>query len=180
MAPADKVDQITGDFIGAFGELTLEELNWKPEPNTWSVAQNIDHLIKINNTYYPIINSIRAEEYSVPFWGRFGFVVSFFGRTLLRSVQPETKTRVKTFSIWEPATSDIPDGILERFADHQNKLKALIEGSQDLIADGTVISSPANKNIVYSLETAFEIIVTHELRHLEQAKGVLRHLKEGG
>ncbi len=36
-------------------------------------------------------------------------------------------------------------------------------------------TSPANPNIVYTLEKAFEIIVMHEIRHLEQAKRV----KEG-
>jgi hypothetical protein len=40
-----------------------------------------------------------------------------------------------------------------------------------------VISSPANKNIVYKLETAFDIIVSHEQRHLEQAKEILQLMK---
>jgi hypothetical protein len=43
---------------------------------------------------------------------------------------------------------------------------------------GTVISSPANKYIVYKLETAFDIIVAHEERHLEQAKEVLSVLRK--
>ncbi len=38
-------------------------------------------------------------------------------------------------------------------------------------------TSPANKNIIYTLETAFDIIVTHEQRHLAQAKEVLEMLK---
>jgi hypothetical protein len=40
----------------------------------------------------------------------------------------------------------------------------------------TVIASPASKMIVYTLDTAFDIIVTHERRHLEQAREVLRQL----
>jgi hypothetical protein len=48
-----------------------------------------------------------------------------------------------------------------------------IEEAKELVAKGTVIASPANKNIVYKLETAFDIIVSHEQRHLEQAKEVL-------
>jgi hypothetical protein len=41
---------------------------------------------------------------------------------------------------------------------------------------GTIISSPANKIIVYKLEIAFDIIVAHEKRHLEQAREVLQIL----
>lgn len=54
----------------------------------------------------------------------------------------------------------------------------MIKNSEDLLVNGIVISSPANKNIVYKLETAFNIIVTHEQRHFEQAKEVLIELRK--
>ena len=84
---------------------------------------------------------------------------------------------MKTFPVWEPAKSEIPTGVLNRFKEHQSELKAMIENSKDLVEKGTIISSPANKNIVYSLGAAFEIIVTHEQRHYEQAKEVLEIMK---
>ena len=68
--------------------------------------------------------------------------------------------------------------VLEKFSKHQAKLKLEIELTEELIETGAVISSPANKNIVYKLQTAFDIIVTHEERHLEQAKEVLDLLKK--
>ena len=42
-----------------------------------------------------------------------------------------------------------------------------------MLGKGVVISSPANKNIVYKLETALDIITTHEKRHFEQARRIL-------
>jgi hypothetical protein len=48
----------------------------------------------------------------------------------------------------------------------------MIQSSSKLLEYKTVISSPANRNIVYKLETAFDIIVAHEFRHFEQAKEV--------
>ncbi len=62
---------------------------------------------------------------------------------------------------------------------HQSNLKELIESSKDLVEAGVVISSPANKNIVYKLEKAFDIIIIHEQRHLEQAKEVLDKITTG-
>ena len=85
---------------------------------------------------------------------------------------------MKTFPIWEPTKSEIPEGILERFKNHQLDLKDLIKNSMDLVDKGVIISSPANKNIVYKLEKAFDIIVTHEQRHYEQAKEVNQLLKK--
>ena len=173
-----RIDISTNGFLEMFGSLTPEELNWKPDSNTWSIAQNIEHLITINSTFFPVVESIRSGTYKVPFWGRIGFLVSAVGSMLLRSVQAETKARVSTFPIWEPSESDIADGVLQRFEDHQEELKILIADSQDLHDKGTVISSPANRNLVYKLDTAFEILVVHETRHLEQAKRVLNVMNE--
>jgi hypothetical protein len=104
-------------------------------------------------------------------------MVSFLGKTVLNAVQPDRKKKMKTFPIWEPTTSNVIGDILNRFQNHQNELIQKIEGSQGLVEKGVVISSPANKNIVYKLETAFDIIVSHEQRHLEQAKEVLQLMK---
>ncbi len=168
----NQIDAITKDFNQSFGMLTMEQLNWKPNPNTWSIGQNLDHLIVINGTYHPIIKAIRAGTYKLPYISKLDFMVSFLGRTVLKAVQPDRKKRMKTFPIWEPAKSDIKPDIWERFEQQQTDLKKLIQSSSDLLDTGLVISSPANRNIVYKLETAFDIIVSHELRHFEQSKEV--------
>jgi len=172
-----KIDETTNEFKESFGALSVEQLNFKPNAQTWSIAQNIDHLIVINETYYPVINSIREGNYKTPFLAKLGFMVSFLGKTILDAVQPDRKKKMKTFPIWEPAKSEISGDILSRFEKHQTDLKNLITGSKDLLEKRTVISSPANKNIVYKLETAFDIITTHEQRHLAQAREVAAELK---
>lgn len=171
-----QIDQITQNFIKSFNGLGTEELNWKPNSDTWSIAQNIDHLIVINETYFPVIEAVKKGTYKLPFLSKIGFVVSFFGDTVLRAVQPDAKKKLKTSSIWEPSKSEINKRILDTFKNHQSELKKMIQNSNDLVMKGVVISSPANKNIVYKLEKAFEIIVAHEVRHFEHAKEVLRLL----
>ncbi|MCU0451006.1 MAG: DinB family protein [Bernardetiaceae bacterium] len=171
-----QIDEITEHFVANFGTLSSEQLNWKPNPQTWSIAQNIDHLIVVNETYYPVLASLKEGTYKLPFIGRVGFMVSFLGKTVLNAVKPDRKKKMKTFPIWEPATSKVKNDILDKFKKHQGELKKQIETSKDLVEKGTVISSPANRNIVYKLETAFDIIVSHEQRHLEQAKEVLQAL----
>lgn len=166
------IDETTHDFKKSFGSLTIEQLNWKPGPQIWSIGQNIDHLIVVNQTYFPILSSLRNGTYQQPFIGKFSFIVSFFGNILLQSVQPDRKKRMKTFPIWEPTHSAMGADLFERFERNQVELKNIIEHSQDLLDLGTVISSPANKYIVYKLERAFAIIITHEQRHFEQAKEV--------
>ncbi|PKL85212.1 MAG: DinB family protein [Ignavibacteriae bacterium HGW-Ignavibacteriae-1] len=168
-----QIDEITNEYKSKFAHLSKDELNWKPDSSVWSIAQNIDHLIVINSTYFPIIAEIRNGSYQLPFVAKFAFLVNIFGRAILKSVQADRRRKMKTFTIWEPSKSEIADDILILFETHQTELKNIIKESTDLIKRGTVISSPANKMVVYKLDTAFQIIITHERRHLEQAKELL-------
>lgn len=171
-----EINKVTSDFRKAFELLTDEQMNWKPSKQTWSIAQNMDHLIVINESYFPALNSIREGTYKTPFIGKFDLITIFFGKTLLKAVQPDRKKKTKTFPIWEPTQGEILTDILEKFEKHQEELKLQINNSENLLNKETVISSPANRNIVYKIEIAFDIIVAHELRHFEQAKEVLKIL----
>lgn len=166
---ATDLDSITDSFKKDFGKLTPDELNWKPNSQTWSVAQIIHHLIVVNESYYPILNQIRNNSYYTPRYGQIGFINRFFGKLVLNAVKPTQKRKTKTFPIWEPDLSTIRGDIVFHFEKHQQDLKQIIEESDGLIQKGVVISSPANRMIVYKLETAFDIMVAHERRHLQQA-----------
>ncbi|ELR70496.1 hypothetical protein C900_03655 [Fulvivirga imtechensis AK7] len=165
------IDKTTNAFISEFEHLSGDELNWKPDGNTWSIAQNIQHLIITNESYFPILKKLQSNEYKSPWIGKLGFLTDFFGNLVLKGVQPDRSKRMKTFNIWEPQKSNLSDDILRKFEVHQDELKKLITSSGPFLK--TSISSPASKVIVYKLSTAFDIIVNHEKRHLNQAKEVL-------
>jgi hypothetical protein len=173
-----ELDKISKDVELLFSNLTTLELNWQPNPQTWSISQNLEHLIVVNETYFPVLSALKNGTYKKPFLANFGFMVSFFGKTVLNAVQPDRKKKMKTFPIWEPRQSEVKSDILLRFKHHQEELRHIIKDADDLLKQGAIVSSPANKNIVYKLETAFDIIVTHEQRHLEQAKEILNLLKK--
>lgn len=166
----ESIDKITSAFKSEFGNLTAEELNWKPNSRTWSIGQVIDHLIVINQTYYPIIDQLKQGSYQLIWLGKINFFVNFFGDFILKSVNPDRKKKMKTLAIWEPSKSEIAADIVSKFVQTQSQLKEIIQSCTGLLNKGKVISSPANRIIVYKLEKAFDIIVAHEQRHLEQAR----------
>lgn len=172
----DGLDAMTVQFRETFGNLSSRDLNYKPAPDKWSIGQNIDHLIKINESYYPILNQVREGSYRTPFLGKIGFVVRLIGNWIMSSVKPDRRKKMKTFPTWEPSKSEIDEDILNRFEEHQQELKQKIRECSDALDEGVVINSPINRNIVYKLEKAFDIIVTHEKRHFEQAREVLSYL----
>ncbi|MBK6365237.1 MAG: DinB family protein [Saprospiraceae bacterium] len=174
-----ELSNLTEQFQTHFGGLSKEELNWKPNPAVWSIAQNIDHLIVVNKSYYPTFEALKKGNYKPPFMARIGWIVSYIGTKILDAVHPDRRNKMKTFPIWEPEKSSVDGDILSSFENQQAELAQKTEDLRDQIQKGMVISSPANRYIVYTLETALNIIISHEKRHLEQAKEVLALLLSG-
>lgn len=172
-----QIDENTQRFDAKFGSLSGAELNWKPNANTWSIAQNVDHIITINRSYYPVLEQVVRGTYKTPLLGRIPFFVNLFGKLILEASQPDRKKKMKTFPIWEPQKGDIRPDIMQQFKEQQEELKKLITACSLVLGKNVVISSPVNKLIVYRLETAFDIIITHEKRHFEQAKEVQTLMK---
>ncbi len=175
-----QINEITGLYQGAFADLTPEQINWKPNPAKWSIGQVIDHVITLNETYYPIVEQLKAGTYRKHWLSRLPFLVRWFGKFILDGVEPQRKRKMKTFPLWEPAQSNVPGDIVARFAEHQKQLGKMMADCSPFVLSGAVISSPANRNIVYKLGTAFDIILAHERRHLNQALEVLEWMKNKG
>lgn len=176
-----RLDATTKAFTTEFRELPADALNRRPDARRWSIAQNVEHLIVVSRSYYPQLEAIgRGLRPDVPLVGRLPFVPRLVGSMILGAVRPDNARRVKTFPVWEPGQSDVSPDVLERFAAEQATLEALITGVADAARNGVLISSPANRHIVYRLDTGLEIIVVHQQRHLAQARQVLQTLRSVG
>jgi hypothetical protein len=175
----DRVAAVSSAVEHEFGDLDAARLNRQPAPGSWSVAQNLDHLIRLNESYWPVVDEVRRGEHRPPFTARIPFLVQSVGRMLRKGVQPDRKRKMRTFAVWEPTDEEIPADIVPRFLAHQEELQALITSSDDLVERQVVISSPANRHIVYPLEAAFDVIVAHEERHLAQARDALAAVEAG-
>ncbi|WP_236252793.1 DinB family protein [Echinicola sp. 20G] len=172
------IDETTQKFLKSFADVSPEKLYRKPNPNTWSIAENIQHLILINESYFPIFKQLEEGTYQKPFIGNIGFLHRAIGNMILKSVTPENQKKIKTIPIWEPNKYQGPesDELLKEFENHQKALSAWIPKLKPFLEKHQVINSPANKLIAYSLETALDIITVHEKRHYEQSHRLLIRL----
>ncbi len=175
----DRIEELSIKFNREFGNLDQTALNFRPDEKSWSIAQVLQHLILVNESYFPLLTQLQEETYKLPLTGRLKFLVNFFGKTILKSVQPENSKKTKTFPKWQPEKSkEFSEAILVEFSRVQEELKDHIEKSEVLLAQNAIISSPANKHIVYRLETAFMILLVHEERHFQQAMRIKTKLQE--
>lgn len=167
------IDSVTTEFIKYFTNLSVQQLNSKKYPDHWSIAQCMQHVIIVNNSYELLVTSIKENSYRTGWNSKIGVLANYFGKTILQNVHPDNERKIKTLPQWQPQQSGTIDEVVFKFVAHQQNFKQLIITSKDLIENKKVIHSPANRLIVYKLEDAFKMLVAHEQRHLNQAKSLL-------
>ncbi len=163
----------TGEVLALCKGLDSALLNTRPAPGSWSLAEILQHLIQITQSYYPIIDSIRQGEYKPGWLGRRTFMTRFFGNFILQSSMPDHKRKVKTMYPWLPEETSYSPEIVEDYRRERERFISIMGDSKDLLEKGTIIHSPASKRVTYTLERGFDIIVAHEKRHLQQAQETL-------
>jgi hypothetical protein len=165
----ERIDRVTQEVRRMLHQLPAEKLYQKAETGGWSIAQIIRHVMRLNDSYLPGLQRIREGHNALPWTGRIGWLVRKVGDVLLQSVEPTNTRKSRTFPIWEPPADQIPgEDLLEVFCAHQEILKQRIQDHAAYLGKHCRISSPANKYLVYTLDKAFELMVTHEERHLDQ------------
>lgn len=163
---------IARDVQTAFGSLTSLQLNWKPYPEKWSIGQCLDHLIITNRPFFPIIEQILRGERKNTWWERLPLLPGFFGKMLIKALDPTSTRKIKAPAIFQPSNSSIDTEIVSSFLATQQRLTELMQAIARLELAQIIISSPASKLVTYSLLDAYRIIIVHERRHLVQAQQV--------
>ncbi len=157
----------------AFGQLTSEQLNWKPSPNQWSVGQCLDHLVTTNELYYALFDQALRGNHSRTFWEKLPLWPTLMGNMILKSVRPETRRKNKTFPVFEPAQSDVSMSIVAKLVASNDKIADYFRQSDHLNHQKVIITSPLAAQVTYNLKTVCQILVNHEERHFNQAKRVM-------
>lgn len=173
----EKIDRNTERFTNTFGSLTADELNWKPDKNTWSIAQNMHHIIILNESYIRKIEELKSGKSHTPFLAKFDFILRFMGDSIGRYGSPDRKERTGTFDLWKPGNEPFDRSILEEFSDHQDRFKQVVRESEGLIETGAVIRSPATSLLFFKLDKALDFIISHEERHFVQTHEVFRKMR---
>ena len=163
---------VARDTAATFGHLTERQLNWRPATNSWSVAQCLDHLLSANREMFDAIDAAFVRPPTI--WQRLPGLPRLFGRLLIRSQMPEATRKFTAPTQATPSASAIDASIVQRFIDHQSEVAKRVHAI-DAASAGCTMVSPFVSFITYSVLDGCRLIVTHERRHVEQARRVLRH-----
>lgn len=170
-AVINAANNVASNTRSTFGHLTPSQLNWKPSPERWSIAQCFDHLIAVNKAYFPVIDNVLAGKKRT-LWESMPVLPGLMGKMVIKAVEPTSTRKFKARKNFEAAQSNISGSIINNFVDHQAEVVDKMKATQHLDLEKIIITSPVAAVMTYSLIDAYRIIVVHEQRHFQQAKRV--------
>jgi hypothetical protein len=154
------------------GDLNETQLNWKPAPNQWSIAQCLEHLAitsgKFDEYFSQAIVRGKQTDVSTPP----GYKPSLVGGWLARQVDPVGGRNLRAPKVFRPTQSSDIKGTLDLFLNQQARFIDFVRQCAGIDYNKTRIRSPVTPLMRYSLADAFVITVLHGQRHLAQARRV--------
>jgi hypothetical protein len=168
----DNLKAITDDARSSFGQLSPEQLNWKPAAKSWSVAQCMDHLILTNSEFFGEIDEIIAGTRKNSFFENYSPLTGWWGRFLIKAVTEGSRPARAPSKRIEPP-SDIESDIVERYCRHQDELVEKVSRTGNADWEKTVLTSPFLPVMTYKMADAYVVLVQHSKRHINQAKRVM-------
>jgi hypothetical protein len=148
------------------------QLNWKPNPDSWSVGECLSHLVNSNRLYLDKIENI-LNSFPTGNEKDFPYKQSFLGKLIAKGVDPSNLKKAKTFKVFFPASSNIHKNIIDEYVKSSERLIELMGKMQHLDLKKIKLSSPVNILIRLNLGDPLIIIPKHDERHLNQAERVI-------
>jgi hypothetical protein len=166
------IEQTSSEIPPLFSGLNAEQLNWRPAPERWSIAQCFDHLLTAHGSYIPIFHEILAGRKRRTFLESLPLLPWLYGRSLVLSLEGEMAKMLQAPKVFRPSQSQIDPLILERFLSHQQNLSDHVRSLEKFDPEEIILTSPANPLVVYSLADTYGILKAHLRLHFEQAKTI--------
>jgi hypothetical protein len=153
--------------------LSEAQLNWKPAPDKWSIAQCLEHLAvtsKEFDSYFTV--ALARGQKKWPVSRAPAYRPSWMGGWLIKQVTPETGRNLRAPKVFRPSESSTIQGALESFLKQQERFLAFVRETAGVNYNKTRLRSPVTPLMRYSLADAFVVTVVHGQRHLVQAQRV--------
>jgi hypothetical protein len=166
------LDSIAREAQAMFGGCDARQLNWRPDAARWSIAQCFDHLLTANRLMFHAAEDALDDAVPRTVWQRLPVLPGIVGRMLVRSQAPGAARKFNAPSSAQPATSDIAADIIQRFIEQHRNAVARVRALDERDAARAIMTSPFIRVVTYSVLDGWRLVLAHDRRHFEQARGV--------
>ncbi len=158
--------------IQSFKNLSLEKLNLKPSAESWSILECIEHLNRYGEFYIPEITK-RLEHSNYPKSDTFksGILGNYFAKSMLPK---EKLNKMKTFESMNPNNSSLDRNVLDTFIHQQESMLNLLNKARNTNLTKVKTSITISNWIKLRLGDTFRFVIHHNLRHVVQAKNLVK------
>ena len=153
--------------------LSEAQLSWTPAPNSWSMAQCVDHLTTTSKAFEPYLTTaIKRGSEKWPVRSAIPYRPSWVGGWLIKQVLPEATRKVPSPKVFRPLHTPAIANVLDNYLKQQDEFIRFVRQAEGIDYNATRLRSPVTPLMRYSLADAFVVTVVHGWRHLAQARRI--------
>lgn len=150
----------------------LSSRDWvlRPEPESWSIGEQIVHLNLASCAYLPVVTDAIGRGRADGILGDGPYCRDFLGWMLARLVEPPVRLRVKTRDEFVPARTGTAAHALRMFEEWQDRFLSILPQAAGLALDRIEVASPYDARLHLNLYSFLRTIPAHQRRHLWAAE----------
>jgi len=170
---AHQIRQATWDAAALLSGRDNADLLVRLKPQSWCVAECLDHLTQTTRAFLPAISEAiaRAPKLRTNRRLRTGLIPSLF----IRSLNPPYRIRFKVLPQLVPQTLSSEEA-WSGFTVSQSELLATLSSAAGLAIDRVAVKSPVYARISYNIYGVFRMLAAHQNRHVWQIGQILKEL----
>jgi len=170
---AHQIRQATWDAEALLSGRDNADLLVRLKPQSWCVAECLDHLTQTTRAFLPAISEAiaRAPKLRTNRRLRTGLIPSLF----IRSLNPPYRIRFKVLPQLVPQTLSSEEA-WSGFTVSQSELLATLSSAAGLAIDRVAVKSPVYARISYNIYGVFRMLAAHQNRHVWQIGQILKEL----
>lgn len=175
--------KLTQDLIQkatkSFDKLSVNQRNWRPNQDTWSINQLFAHLNAYADFYHAtILNRLEKTRFNEP---KDIFISSPLGRSAWKSVKlgnlKNVKRKFRSARDYNPVFNgkEIRENELDEFLKRQEEMITILSQSAQVNLRKVKVPNALSKIVKLRLGDCLLFVVYHNERHIYQALNLLKH-----
>jgi hypothetical protein len=165
------LDAVEGETHRLVDGLSEDLGAWRQAPDSWSIAECIDHLAVANQVYLGTMRPAAERALREGRRRRRAARPGLLGGWFVRSLEPPVNSRFrsKAPTSIQPRPSPPLHDAVAAFLASQVEVRAFIRKYADTDLVGVRFANPFIGGVWFSLATGLHVIAAHERRHIWQA-----------
>lgn len=150
--------------------LEMDALNWRSNPESWSILECLAHLNLYGHFYLPEFELNVTSSNSKPAQS---FKSGLLGNYFAKSMLPKAKlNKMKTFKDKNPLNTKLHYSELETFIQQQERLLQILIMAEKVNLNNVKIPTTLSRFLKLNLGDALQFYSNHIIRHLHQINNI--------